>query len=362
MTAREVVRLKQQLAERTGLSMGLLQQPGLSEFVQRRLVTLGLDDESTYYRLVLRDADEMERLVQEVSVPETWFFRYPESFRLLAEHCSGLLQRREGKLRMLSIACATGEEPYGMAMTAVHAGWPLQGVVVDAVDRNEASLQIAREANYGKRSFREPIPDWAQQWLRRTDRGTQVHAGIVGTVHFQCQDILGSSLLRGDISYDAIFCRNLLIYLRTAARKDLADLLSARLATDGILFVGHAEQATLPQTSFEPVNSRHTFALRPRQPGLAQQDPVFSRSKPVSRPAGRRSRRSELGANQEPMAARGSGSACSRSKDPRGCPCPGQCGPTRRGTGRTYRPTIAPFSQSRVFRSDGKHSARHGAA
>lgn len=288
MTATDVEQLKRRLAERTGLDLGLLERPALNGFVQRRCRELGLTDEAAYHELVMRDTAEMERLVQEVSVAETWLFRYPSSFDLLVEHLTGLLSRRRDELKMLSIACATGEEPYSMVMAAAHAGWPLDRVSVDAVDRHEASLAIAREACYRSNSFRETTPGWAQQWLCCSDDGARVDARIVDAVSFSCHDILRGLLPAGRAPYDVVFCRNLFIYLGDTARKKLADLLASNISPAGMLFVGHAEYAILPDESFESAGVQHTFALRPKQLTSAPAQPTVAIRQPSLKPAVRR--------------------------------------------------------------------------
>jgi chemotaxis protein methyltransferase WspC len=301
MAATDVRQLKRRLAERTGLDLGLLDRPALSGFVQRRCRELGLPDEAAYHALVMRDSDEMERLVQEVSVAETWLFRYPASFQLLVDHAAGLLRRKRNEIRMLSIACATGEEPYGMAMAAAEAGWPLDRVAVDAVDRHEASLAIAREACYRGNSFRETMPDWAQKWFCCAEDGAQVDARIVAAVNFSHHDILTASLPAGRAPYDVVFCRNLFIYLGDAARTKLADLLASVISPDGILFVGHAECAILPDESFESAGVKHAFALRPKrsEPAPAK-TPVVIR-KAISQPAAPRKRANETAPPSKPV-------------------------------------------------------------
>ena len=261
MTANDATRLNQQLAERTGLSLGLLQRPALAGFVEQRCQELGLADALAYHELVMRDAGETERLVKEVSVPETWFFRYPASFDLLVEECRRRLRNHNDTLRMLSIACATGEEPYAMTMAALEAGWPLDRVDITAIDRDKASLAIARSALYRENSFRERIPQWAEQWFKQTNDGVQVNAKIASRVRFLCQDVLSGSWPTGRATYDIVFCRNLFIYLSDSAQAQLSKLILSLLSSSGILFVGHAEQQILPSDSFEPVSARRSFAL-----------------------------------------------------------------------------------------------------
>jgi chemotaxis protein methyltransferase WspC len=226
---------------------------------------LGLADHAGYYELLMRDHAEVERLVEEVVVPETWFFRYPASFELLAERCRLLLRGKRTQLRMLSVACASGEEPYGMTMAALHAGWPLDRVVVNAIDRREASLETARAACFGDNSFRDPVPEWAKQWFTPDNRLMRVDQKIISRVRFSRHDVLSNHRLIGRDPFDFIFCRNLLIYLGDAARTQLAERLSTLLSPLGLLFVGHAEMPLLSRRSFQPTGVERTFSMKHRR-------------------------------------------------------------------------------------------------
>ncbi|TWU30824.1 CheR family methyltransferase [Novipirellula artificiosorum] len=275
MTANASTQMQQQFAKQTGLSLGLLQTPTIAGFVKRRCLELGLDDELAYHRLVIGDPLETERLVKQVSVPETWFFRYPSSYDLLVNHSADLLSGPRQDLRMLSIACATGEEPYSMKMAAVQSGWPDDGIRIDAIDRHEASVAIARRAVYGNNSFREPMPAWAERWFHRTQDAMQVHANITTNVEFMDRDILNGSWPVGSTIYDVVFCRNLFIYLNDSARTTLSLLLSSLLPPGGILFVGHAEVSILAGDCFEPIGVRHSFALRRKHSRAIAQPPLL---------------------------------------------------------------------------------------
>ncbi len=268
MAATDVTQLKQRFGELTGLDPSLLAQAALDNFVRRRCQVLGIPSESAYYALAIQDPQETERLVNEVSVAETWFFRYPSSFEVLKSCAADLWCQRRNQLRMLSIACATGEEPYSMAMAAAEAGWPLERIAIDAFDRHEASLQIAREAFYRPNSLRGAIPTWAQKWFDSIADGTRVDPRVVATVRFACRNVVGDSLPLARSSYDVVCCRNLFIYLSRGARKKLVDHLVSATTPDGLLLVGHAEVGIVSSDMFEPVRVQHAFALR-RKPAVA---------------------------------------------------------------------------------------------
>ncbi|MDH3716892.1 MAG: hypothetical protein OES79_02110 [Planctomycetota bacterium] len=279
--------LKQLLVKQTGLDRALLDRPTWDAFVRRRCAELQLDDVGAYYQRVARNPAEIERIVQDIAVSETWLFRYPASYELLIKFAAKRLREGRNRLRMLSVACATGEEPLSMAMAAVEAGWPLDHLVLDAVDRHEDSLAIAREGEYPSRSLRDDVPAWAESWLPRDKHGVRVDRRIVDAVNFDCADILQVALPADSLPYDVVFCRNLFIYLGSAARVRLAERLARVMAPDGMLFVGHAEHIAELHGRFEKVDAPHAFAYQHRHPLLEERSHPVAAVRPVrSQPRG----------------------------------------------------------------------------
>lgn len=294
MTVNNLLPWKQRLAERTGLDADLLDRPAVAGFVERRRLSRGLPDDAAYYAWAMGDAGELDRLVEEVAVAETWFGRYPASFQLLSQHAAKLLPQRE-RLQMLSIACATGEEPYGMAMAAAAAGWPLERIAVRAVDRNERSLALARAGVYRRNAFRDGVPEWAARWIRWDKDQAHVDARLAACVTFTCQDVLRRPRDLASSFYDAVFCRNLMIYLSDAARTTLIDYLASLVSPEGLLFVGHAEPSALAGGRFEPAGVKRAFALRRRQSNPETAAPARpQRSSPASAPARPKRRPAEV--------------------------------------------------------------------
>ncbi len=277
MTDQET-QLRQKLARTTGLSDALLEQEGVVSFMRQRCRQLGLRDLDDYVQRVTQQEDELDLLVHQVAVAETWLFRYPASYELLLDHLRVYLQSAMATtyLRMLSVACATGEEAYSMAITAAAAGWPWSRIVVDAVDRQTQSLAIARRGVYTPRAHRESPPPWAKAWLHPADGRLQVDCRVMATVNLVVGDVLNTSFSPPARSYDIVFCRNLIIYLNPNAREQLVDRLEAWLRPDGLLFVGHAEHTAALRSRFSPIAVPHAFAMRPAPP-----DSAHARAKPV---------------------------------------------------------------------------------
>ena len=175
------------LRRSTGLEAASLGEPAIRMAIEGRRRQLGTPTAETYYEVLTSDPREASALAEAVSVPETWLFRYPESFRYLAAlAATPPWQRpRDGEpFRVLSLPCSTGEEAYSIAMTLRAAGLGPRYALVDGVDLNASSLVAARAGVFGAFAMREGLPPRLRGYARRgwpgTGRGSRVsrlHAG-----------------------------------------------------------------------------------------------------------------------------------------------------------------------------------------
>jgi len=192
---------------------------------------------------VRRDEDALELLAAQVAVPETWLFRYPASFETLRDACLA----RGRAIRMASIGCATGQEPFCMAATALSALGTESEISVDAVDRNPAALAAARAADWsGALPQRGAIPTWAEPWIVQRAGTVTVHERTRAAVRFhRISSIDDLVKFLAERSFDVIFCRNMLMYLDSAARTRVVQAMVGSVPVGGLVFLGHAETAML---------------------------------------------------------------------------------------------------------------------
>ena len=182
----------------------------------------------------------MERLVDAAVVPESFFFRDAGSFEFLRRFARD--EWRGNVLRVLSIPCAAGEEPYSIAMALREAGLPPSRARIDAVDIRAGAVAAAEAAVYRPSAFR------GEEALRARTRWFEPASGnrfalgpaFRGSVRFRRGNLLDPALLAGE-TFDVIFCKNLLIYLHDDARRFALAQLDRLLAPEGKLFVGPSE-------------------------------------------------------------------------------------------------------------------------
>src|SRR5712671_4623467 len=134
------------LLKRTiGLDTASVGSSVVARAVQARMSACELDDWQAYWERVNASQTELQELVEAVVIPETWFFRDRDAFAAMARMANEewLANHPQGVLRLLSLPCSTGEEPYSMAMALLDTGFPADRFRIDAVDISARALARA---------------------------------------------------------------------------------------------------------------------------------------------------------------------------------------------------------------------------
>lgn len=270
------------LKRRMGLDSGSIGKAAVERAVRRRMGMAGVADEQDYLWQVQASPAEMQQLIEAVIVPETWFFRYPESQAAMAalarERLNGAAA--EGRvLRVLSVPCSSGEEPYSIAMALLDAGVPAERFQIDAFDISVRMVEFARRALYGRNSFRGDDLGYRDRYFAETADGHQLAAQVAAQVRFQPGNLFDPDLLAGAAPYDFVFCRNLLIYFDAATQARAVQVLRSFTREDGVLFVGPAETTLLTGRRLPAVPMARSFAFlaKPLPPPAAPAAPPAAR-------------------------------------------------------------------------------------
>jgi chemotaxis protein methyltransferase WspC len=248
-----------------GLDAVSIGTASIERAVQQRLAACGLTDTDAYLERVRASTDELQELIEAVIVPETWFFRDREAFAALARmaHEEWLRTNPEGVLRVLSLPCSTGEEPYSVAMALLDAGFPVERFHIDALDISLRSLAFARRGVFGRNSFRGGDLEFRARHFTSAGTGWQLGKAARQPVEFRQGNVLDACLHPGAAAYDVVFCRNLLIYFdRPTQDRALANL-TRLLSPKGWLFVGPSETGLLLSHAFVSAKVPLAFAFRP---------------------------------------------------------------------------------------------------
>ncbi|ATQ78426.1 methyltransferase [Massilia violaceinigra] len=247
------------LQQVTGLN---LTDAVVNRAVERRMQALALDDMRAYDRLLATGAAELGALTELVVVPESWMFRDAEAFVA----ASAFIQRRLAAkpvrpVRILSVPCAGGEEPYSMAMSLQSAGVAAADYAIDAVDLSEVALARARAGRYTRNAFRGRHLDFRERYFVAAGAEYQIGDDIRAQVSFNQANLLDPAFSNRPGYYDVIFCRNLLIYFDDPTVASAIASLARLLADDGILFAGYAEVPAFCRNGFGALRAPGAFAL-----------------------------------------------------------------------------------------------------
>ena len=253
------------LRKTIGLAAASIGLGTIERAVHQRIVACKLKSVDAYRQLLHESPDELRALIDALVVPETWFFRDRGAFAAVAAAASEAMARSprpSAQLRYLCVPCATGEEPLSLAMTLLDAGIPANRFHIDAFDICERLVARGRRGVYGRNSFRGNDTDFRTRYFRDTPEGCAIHPAVGTQVTFRQGNLLDDSTFPTGQIYDAVFCRNLLIYFDAEAQLKALTKISRLLRPDGLLCVAPAETGLLLRYGFVPADVPQAFAFR----------------------------------------------------------------------------------------------------
>jgi chemotaxis protein methyltransferase CheR len=244
--------------------------------LSRRLKSYHLDDFRDYYRFLLYDRkrhEEMIALIDLLTVNETYFFREQNQLKAFTEEILPELRERNRdskRIRIWSAGCATGEEPYTLAILILEygnlLGWDIE---ISGSDINQRVLTTARQGIYRKNSFRCTEQYFIDRYFTEEVGAFRISDRVKELVHFGHLNLLDPFKVRFLGEMDLIFCRNVLIYFDQQTRKKVVEHFYDRLIEGGYLFLGHAESL---------INISTSFALRHLKHDMVYQKPLGSKA------------------------------------------------------------------------------------
>ena len=255
----------EELLKRTiGLDANSVGSSTVARAVRARMSACNLKDLHAYWHLVHTSHGELQELIEAVVIPETWFFRDSKAFaamvRLARE--DWLSTHDHGVLRLLSLPCSTGEEPYSMAMALLDGHFPKDRFRIDAVDVSAHALAFVERGVYGKNSFRGTDLGFRDRYFAPVANAYELNEAVRKYVHFEQGNIFDVGFRPGTELYDIIFCRNILIYFDGDTRERAIGVLTRLLAKKGILFVGPSEAGLLHSRDVISTKMPLAFAFR----------------------------------------------------------------------------------------------------
>ena len=271
LTESEHLALAEFLARTAGLVFDKSRRPALAGIVVDRIAATGAADLGAYLARISSPsgAEERQRLLDEVTIPETHFFRNPPQMHALRHRLLPELMRRavaRGRaLTIWSDGCSSGEEPFTLAIQ-VHrvlgarlADW---NVEIVATDISEKALEVALAGRYTEYAIRSTPGAVKARYFRPDGPSWSLDPAIRAMVTFETlnlKDRLGARRLG---RFDVIFCRNVMIYFDDAMKAQVVGMFAEQLADDGTLFIGHSETLRGLDVPFEAFGPAQGFCYR----------------------------------------------------------------------------------------------------
>ncbi len=255
LSLRELIQI---VANERGLDLRGYKHSTLDRRLRRRMFQLNIGSVSDYLEKIRTDEKEVNELLNTVLINVTEFFRDQQAWEVLHQNVLTRVLRamRPGDtFRAWSAGCATGEEPYSLAILIADILGTRLGdfdVKIYATDIDEEALNVARRGEYTPEHLRKVRHDWRERYFYGTNT-LRINRDIRRLV------IFGRSNLVSDapISHcNMVLCRNVLIYFDTDAQKIILKRLHYALEPSGILFLGKAESKLTESKFFRPVDSR----------------------------------------------------------------------------------------------------------
>jgi len=262
-----IERFRVVVAHRLGLALDPAGPTSPGAVLASRLAATALGGEDYLRRLEAAGLDgELGALAQQLTVGETYLFRNAAQFRALGEVALPALTggRGGGAIRILSAGCASGDEPYSIAIAAREAlPAPAWSIAIRAVDANSAMLARARRARYRAWSLRETPDDIRRRYFRAVGRELVLDDAVRGAVSFEHRNLASEDAeLWAPASFEVVFCRNVIMYFAPEVQRAVVERIARALIPGGYLFLGHAETLRAISERFELCHSHDAFYYR----------------------------------------------------------------------------------------------------
>lgn len=248
--------LAEQVAGRVGLSFSASRKEAVASAIDRFMVRRGIGEGRSLLDRLGSDEDLTDDVISAVTVAETHFFRGLEQFELIRQTILPELLRRRpdgSPLRIWSVGCATGEEPYSLAILCEEEGL-LDGVRIDAADISRRALAAAKAADYGEWALRNTGPRLRQRYFTSCEGRFRLHERLRRRVDFAHLNLGADTLPSPEkrlADFDLILCRNVLVYLEASAVCRVARQLLACLSEGGWLLTAPTDPPLGKYAPFE---------------------------------------------------------------------------------------------------------------
>jgi chemotaxis protein methyltransferase CheR len=284
--------LRDHLTASTGLVFHADREKQLADLIEQRLSDLHLPGCASYAEFLAdsaRGLAEMDVLIERLTIGETSFFRDPEIYAAIRDAILPDIMERNKlsrRLRIWSAGCATGAEPYSLAILLMRdwagriANWH---VAIDATDLNRGFLAQAAQGKFRAWALRSTPDELKRDCFTNEGLDWTIHPQYKQWISFRHSNLIGSEMPEG-AHYDLILCRNVMIYFAPDTSRRLVRRLHHSLGDEGWLVVGSSEHNLENYTGFRAVHAGEAKFYQKTSLPAPETPPLLPVSVPAPRP------------------------------------------------------------------------------
>ncbi|MFW9830152.1 MAG: CheR family methyltransferase, partial [Candidatus Thorarchaeota archaeon] len=259
--------LIEELKKVTGMKFEHYQRNFLEKRIYYRMKHLNLEYYQEYIDYIRSNPDEIDLFLDKFTINYTYFFRNINVFESFEKFLKIYIKQLKRPLKIWSAPCATGDEPYSIAILLDHLknlGNDFPDFEVVASDIDKTAIQIAKEGVYGDYAIHEVPITYLNKYFtkKNSEIGPKfiINQNLKEKVCFLQEDIIKGQ--NNNQKYDVIFCRNFIIYINQYAREKLMRVLKSRLHNGGLLILGGSETFSPHDSCFESISIRDRFYVK----------------------------------------------------------------------------------------------------
>ncbi len=246
-------KFKKIIYDESGITFSETNRAILDSRIKELLREKKLQTPTEYYSLILKDHEEMKKMLDSVTTNLTRFFRNQPHFDAFEKYVIPHILEEKKKtgnrlIKIWSAGCSTGEEPYTIAMILKNIlpyGFDFS---ITASDISLKSLMVAQQGFYAENKVDGVPPEYLLKYFTKTEKGYQISKDIMSHIKFDYHNLKNET---GMHNLDVVFCRNVMIYFDEAAQHIVLNRFWESMANHSYLFIGHSESLFGMNTRFE---------------------------------------------------------------------------------------------------------------
>jgi len=228
--------IKSYVKRRKGIDLDSYRESYLLRRIKIRMAKKRCDDMSSYYNLLLKEEEEIQKLIDAIGINVSKFYRDKDVFDAIKNSILPIFKNRKDLIKIWSAGCAQGEEAFTLSILFLDYG--IKNFKIFATDFDNEVLEIAKKGIFDVKDLEDFPFNLKIKYIEKIDGKFKVKDFVKEHIEFKIHDLLSSPFEK---DFDFILCRNVLIYMRREAQKKVFENLTSSLRKDGILVLGKVE-------------------------------------------------------------------------------------------------------------------------